>query len=615
MTKLAVIVAAGLGSRLGERTANYPKGFLELDGKPIIEHSIEKLLESGIEKVIIGTGYKHEQYEALASKFPQITCVFNPIYELSGSMRTLYLCEKQITEDFLLLESDLIYEKKAIQMILKSEERNVILASEFTHSGDEVFIEMSVKGKLVNLSKHREELASTNAELMGISKISHSSFRKMCSFAEKEWSNPFKMDYERALVGISETEEFEILKLSDVAWCEIDDESQWNRAFHVIYPIIQSKEALPTFNIPRNILLNPGPATTTKTVKFAQVVADICPREQEFGELMEWISREITQFVASTNDYTTILFGGSGTASVESIISSVIADEGILIINNGAYGRRMCEMAEVYQLPNLIFESSSDSPIDMDRLEKCIQNNINIISHLAVVHNETTTGLLNPIEELGELCKKYNIQLIVDAMSSFAAIPIDMEKMNISYLAASANKNLQGMAGVSFVIARKMDLEKTNHNRPRNLYLHLYSQYRHFKLTKQMRFTPPVQTLYALKQAILETKWEGIENRYARYTEMWQILIEGITNLGLEYIVEKKNHSKIITAIKEPTDPNYDFERMHEFFYENGITIYPGKLENQKTFRVANIGQVNRGDIERFVNLLETYLLTLKGRE
>lgn len=361
-------------------------------------------------------------------------------------------------------------------------------------------------------------------------------------------------------------------------------------------------------SIKRNILLNPGPATTTDRVKYAQVVPDICPREEEFGRLMKDVSHQLTCVVGDHALYTTILFSGSGTAAVESILSSVIDQDLVVIINNGKYGKRMCEMAEAYQLNFLEYQSSPHTAIDMNSLEAFIQNVEKKISHLAVVHNETTTGLLNNIELLGKMCKQYNIEMIVDAMSSFAAIPIQMAEMNISYLAASSNKNLQGMAGISFVIADRTKLETIKNITPRNHYLNLYKQYQHFSESNQMRFTPPVQTIYALHQAIKELETEGISARYERYSQSWYCLIQGITRLGLTHLVDEKDHSKIVTSIIEPECEKYNFQEMHDFFYNQGFTIYPGKLENMPTFRVANIGDITYKDIEAFLQLLEDYL-------
>lgn len=361
-------------------------------------------------------------------------------------------------------------------------------------------------------------------------------------------------------------------------------------------------------NVKRNILLNPGPATTTDSVKRAQVVPDICPREVEFGNILNFIVTELTHIVADSAQYTTVLFGGSGTAAVESILSSVIdSSDRLIIINNGAYGQRMCKIASIYGLNVLEFKSPPDDAIDLNALEMLIKSNPKI-SYLAVVHHETTTGLLNNVASIGAICKRNNIKMIVDAMSSFAAIPIDMDEMNIHYLAASSNKNIQGMPGISFVITHKSSLEKVRHIPPRNFYLNLYDQYQFFLESRQMRFTPPVQTLYALKQAIIELNQEGIKERYDRYSKSWKTLIKGISRLGLTHMVPEKYHSKLITAIFEPSWKRYDFNEMHDYLYRRDFTIYPGKLNKFKTFRVANIGEITYKDIKAFLELLECYL-------
>jgi len=357
----------------------------------------------------------------------------------------------------------------------------------------------------------------------------------------------------------------------------------------------------------RNVLLNPGPATTTHSVKMAQVVPDICPREYEFGNLMEWVSEELTTIVGSKEKYVSILFGGSGTAVVEATLSSVVPhDKKVLIVNNGAYGKRMCQIVEAYDMDFVEFQSSPIEPIDLEALANTIKATKNL-SHLAIIHNETTTGLLNNLDDLGAIAKKYNLELIVDAMSSYAAIPIDMEKQNISYLLASSNKNIQGMAGVGFVIANKNDIEKVEKIKPRNFYLNLYAQYKNFMTTHQMRFTPPVQTLYALKQAIMEAKEEGIENRYKRYSKSWETLTVALNEMNLKYLVDDTYHSKIITSIFIPE--NVDFNHMHDYFFEKGFTIYPGKVTDFNTFRVANIGEIDYKDMKDFLRFFKLFLL------
>ena len=368
-------------------------------------------------------------------------------------------------------------------------------------------------------------------------------------------------------------------------------------------------------DIKRNILLNPGPATTSDTVKLAQVVPDICPREKEFGDVMEFVSKELTNFVGSNDKYTTVLFGGSGTASVEAILSSVVDDGTIIIINNGAYGQRMCEIAEVYNLNYIEYKSSHIEEINLIELEDIIEKH-NLentrsdkapISHIAVIHHETTTGILNDIKAIGTICGKYEINMIVDAMSSYAGIPINMDEMNIKYLASSSNKCIQGMAGISFVIANKESLENTKNIKARNLYLNIYKQYSYFKDNYQMRFTPPVQVLYALKQAIIEAKEETIEKRHERYKECCKILWNGLDKLKLKKLVNEKASSMLLTSIVEPEIKGYSFDDLHDYLYNKGFTIYPGKVASKNTFRIANIGQIYPENINKFIEILEEY--------
>ena len=361
--------------------------------------------------------------------------------------------------------------------------------------------------------------------------------------------------------------------------------------------------------IKRNILLNPGPATTTDTVKMAQVVSDICPREKEFGEVMEFITEKLTDFVANNKDYTTVLFGGSGTAGVEAVLSSICSNKKILVINNGSYSERMTQILETYDADFFNYKSDIIKPIDFNNLEETLKKNK--FDYICAVHNETGTGLLNDINRIGKLAKKYNAEFVVDAVSSYAAIPINMEEMNIDFLIASSNKNIQGMAGVVFVICKKVSLEKLKNIKPKSFYLDLYAQYKNFINTKQTRFTPPVQTLYALKQAIIETIEETIENRNKRYTESWNTLIEGIKKLNLKLLLDEECQSVIITTIYEPKCEKYNFDDMHDYLYKRNFTIYPGKVSSFNTFRIANIGSIDKKDISNFLIVLEEYLKSI----
>jgi len=362
--------------------------------------------------------------------------------------------------------------------------------------------------------------------------------------------------------------------------------------------------------IRREVLLNPGPATTTDTVKYAQVCPDICPREKEFGEVMKWICDELSLMVGKSGAVETVLFGGSGTAADEVMISSCVPDNGkLLIIDNGAYGDRFAKIAAVYKLNFEVLKSSGFAPLDLSAVKSKLTDGK--FTHLAMVHHETTTGLLNPAPEICHFCHEHGIVTIIDAVSAFAAIPIDMDKDCFDFMASTSNKNIQGMAGIGFVFCRKEALEKTKDYPMRNYYLNLWDQYAWFKKTGQTRFTPPVQSLYALRQAIIETKNEGIENRYARYGACWEILVKSVEACGLRLLVPKEIQSKLITAIIEPDSPKYSFDALHDLARENSFTIYPGKLSDANTFRIANIGDIQPKEMEEFCKLMESYMRSI----
>ena len=235
----AVILAAGMGTRLKGYTQERPKGFLEIDGESLIERSIKHLIDHGISRIIIGTGYFHEQFDELKKKFQGITTLRNVDYATTGSMYTLYVVRDLIKAPFLLLESDLLYDPAALNYLLMDTREDIILASGATNSGDEVYIQHSSAGLLQNMSKDRRQLKHINGELVGISKISTTLLEKMVAFANAHFSRDSKMmNYEDALVGASETHDIFIKVVDDLAWCEIDDESHLRRALELVYPKI-----------------------------------------------------------------------------------------------------------------------------------------------------------------------------------------------------------------------------------------------------------------------------------------------------------------------------------------------------------------------------------------
>jgi 2-aminoethylphosphonate aminotransferase len=360
-------------------------------------------------------------------------------------------------------------------------------------------------------------------------------------------------------------------------------------------------------HVARKILLNPGPATTTDSVKQAMVVEDICPREKDFGKLLDSIKDDLVKVVQGGADYIAALFTASGTGGLEAAITSAVPKgKKLLVVDNGAYGARMANIATTFGIDVVLYKMAYGDYPDVDHIEKLLKEN-NDVSHLAVVHHETTTGMLNPVQEICDIAKKNNVEVIVDCMSSYAGIPIDIRKWDAAYLISSSNKCIQGMPGMVFVIFKKSLLPGLK-NQKRSFYFDLYSQYVGFEKTGQMQFTPPVQVAYALRQAIDEYFAEGEINRWNRYQENWEVLCGGLKKLGFEFLLPDEIQSKILLAIKEPSSSRYNFDAMHDYLYQQGYTIYPGKGAKEATFRLSVLGDLYTRDIENFLTALKSYL-------
>ncbi len=361
--------------------------------------------------------------------------------------------------------------------------------------------------------------------------------------------------------------------------------------------------------VKRNVLLNPGPSTTTDTVKYAQVVPDICPREKEFAGLMKGLREDLVKVVhGDLQKYTSVIFCGSGTLNIDVCINSLLdKDKKVLVVNNGAYSSRAVEICEGYGLPHIDLKFPVDQLPDLDKIEETLKANPDI-GLIHTTHNETGTGILNPIREIGALAHKYGAIFTVDTTSSYAMIPIDIEKDNVDFCMASAQKGLMSMTGLSFVVGNRAIIEKSKDFPRRSYYCNLFLQYDCFEKTGEMHFTPPVQTIYATLQAIKEYKAEGEEAKWARHTRVFNAICDGLDRLGFKQVIRPEWRAGLVACVIYPDDPNFSFEKVHDFCYDRGFTIYPGKIESTKTFRLCALGAIDKKDIEDFFVVFEQAL-------
>ena len=367
-----------------------------------------------------------------------------------------------------------------------------------------------------------------------------------------------------------------------------------------------------TLSLPKDkILFTPGPLTTSLTVKRA-MLRDLGSRDFEFVEIVRNIRYRLLELGGvKPGRYEAILIQGSGTFAIESVISSVIPPDGkLLIIINGAYGRRIEQMARVHKIACVALAFPENSQPVLGDIETTLVADPQI-THVAVIHCETTTGLMNPIKPIGLLAQRYGKRYIVDAMSSFGAVPINLADCAIDYLVSSANKCIEGVPGFAFALARCEALLATE-GYARTLSLDLLAQWRGLEAEGQFRFTPPTHVLLAFQQALDELSEEGgVAGRGERYRANYETLVTGMRALGFEEYLKPEVQGYIITSFRYPTDPHFNFKEFYERLSAQGYVIYPGKLSHADCFRIGTVGRIHESDVRDLLAAIRVALIDM----
>jgi 2-aminoethylphosphonate-pyruvate transaminase len=348
----------------------------------------------------------------------------------------------------------------------------------------------------------------------------------------------------------------------------------------------------------KTLLFNPGPTNVSEKVRSAIKTSDICHREKEFSEVLNRIRKKILKVVNGEKTHTAVVFVSSATGCNEAVISSIQGKA--LIINNGKYSERLKKITERYKIPLIELKTNPYKQINLEELEKVLKENQNI-THIIIVHHETTTGMLLPLNRIGKLAKKYNKILFADTVSSFGGHRINVKTDNLAFCTVSANKCLESFPGISFVIAEKSKLKQLK-GKSRSFYFDLYNQWESEEKKEQLPFTPAVQLFFALDQALKELIEEGIKKRIQRYKNNAKIMRAGLKKLGFKFILPERllTNSNIVTAIHLPK--NLDYWKLHDVLKENGYTIYSGESTlEQGIFRIATMGHLKERDITKFL--------------
>jgi 2-aminoethylphosphonate-pyruvate transaminase len=356
------------------------------------------------------------------------------------------------------------------------------------------------------------------------------------------------------------------------------------------------------------LLFTPGPLTTSEAVKQV-MLHDLGSRDAGFIEVVGEIRRRLLQLGGvSDGNYEAVLMQGSGTFAVESVISSVVPRDGkLLVVINGAYGRRMAQIAKTLAIPTETILSSEAQPIDPGQIENALARDP-AITHVGTIHCETTTGILNPVQEAGRVVHGLRRTFVVDAMSSFGGVPVDIRGWGIDFLISSANKCIQGVPGFGFVLARRTLLVEAE-GRARSISLDLFSQWKGLETNGQFRFTPPTHVLLAFRQALEELAEEGgVTARAKRYAENQKILVAGMKELSFEPYLAPEHQSHIITSFRYLRHSKFEFTEFYQRLSDKGYVIYPGKLTDSDCFRIGTVGHIFPKDIRALLVAIQRTL-------
>ena len=360
------------------------------------------------------------------------------------------------------------------------------------------------------------------------------------------------------------------------------------------------------------LLFTPGPLTTSLSVKQA-MLHDAGSWHFEFNDLVAGIRGRLLSIagVSRERGWEAVLLQGSGTYGVEAVFQTVVPRGGkVAVLANGAYGNRMAQMLGQAAIDHVVLRTPEDKPVTAEALASRLFTDP-AITHVAVVHCETTTGILNPIEQIGQVARSHDKTFIVDAMSSFGAVPIDLVKCGIDFLVSSPNKCLEGVPGFCFVLCQREKLLKCAGN-PRTLSLDLLDQFKGFERNGQFRYTPPTHAILAFQQALTEFESEGgVAGRGARYRANHEMLCAGMAKLGLQPYLDPSVQSFIITAFPFPSNPKFSFDAFYRILSDRGFLIYPGKLTQVNTFRIGTIGRLFPAHIQQLLTAIRLILDTL----
>jgi 2-aminoethylphosphonate-pyruvate transaminase len=601
----AVILAAGYGERLSPITRNLPKCLLPIGSVSILERLLQQCKAANITEVAVVVGYQAQMVmDEIGSRYGaiSITYLHNEIFDRTSTAYSAYLAKEWVgNEPFVLIDGDIVMEDSVLQTAVASNDTTIVYEAKSISSPEEMKVSYDQNGTL-HLSK--ETLPDESlGEFVGItvftSEMAQRFFDTLDQYSVKRLEHTYYESVFNDLAASDHT--ITTLQVDTDEWIEIDFVTDYLEAVRLF---ADKKEGFVPAPISEQVLLCPGPVMVSQRVKTALLHADIGHRETEFIEILTRTRSKLLKAYGAdkTGAYTNVIITGSGTAANEALLSSYGPGKNILILSNGEFGNRLLDIARCHHLHVTPLEFGWMQPIDLEQVERKLANGR--FDAVMMVHHETSTGMLNPIYDVGNIATQYNVDFLVDAVSSIGAEYLDLERANITFCTASANKAIGSLPGLAFVCGKRDAFAALDRHAAHTRYLDLYRHYEFEELHYQTPNTPAVSLFYALETALDELLADGIEARMEHCSKLTTIIRTRLKELGMQFVIPEEHMSRVLTTVYYPD--GIDVEAFHTWIKEHNFVIYRGKGPLLgKAFQIANIGHVKVEHVVKFLEVME----------
>ena len=607
---IAVLLAAGEGRSLFPLTRDLPKALLPLNGKPLLERIVYQLYDLGISQIVVVAGFQKDRVAATAAKLQrqtavQIHIVENDRYAETNTLYSLLLAAKHCSgKPILLIDGDVACDDKILADVLRSEDQAVLAVDTGrVMGGEEVRVVFNNDHLISAIGKG---LQKGTAEFLGISKFSAPLARQLFQAGRQILAKGKQQEfYEAAFVAVcGQSHSFRALDIAGLRWVEIDFLTDYEEGLRLFGSSSEIRQYRASRRVQPQCLFCPGPVLVSRKVKEALSSAEIGHRELEFSELLNRTRLKLGRVFGVTNfhNYTTVVLTGSGSAANEAVLGSAGIGKRLLILSNGEFGERWMSIAQFLDLEFETLNLRWGQPFPLGEVEERICRKA--IDAVCMVHHETSTGMLNPLERVAALAARYKKDLYVDAVSSIGALPTNVEDNGITFCTGSANKAIASVPGLSFVCGKRTSFDALKTVHAKSLYLDLYKHYIYNDRQYQTPNTPAVNLFFALDAALDEILDPGLSQTFERYRSLAAQLRAGMTRLGLRFFIPEEHMSPVLTNVELP--PGYGAGEFHENLKRLGYITYPGKgILKDRVFQVANIGEISARQVRGFLRALE----------